>query len=114
MSEPEGRATRIQYAITRPVRLDLATFARLAGLHPDLVRRFVALGLLDANPDAGGELWFASSQLAVAARVQRLRTGLSLNYAALGVVLQLLDRIAELESALRSRPSGGRPWTRTA
>jgi hypothetical protein len=45
--------------------------------------------------------------------LQRLRAGLALNYAALGVVVDLLDRIAVLEAALRRRPSsiGGRPWT---
>ncbi|MFC7642500.1 hypothetical protein ACFQX6_17245 [Streptosporangium lutulentum] len=47
------------------------------------------------------------------ARVQRLRAGFSLNYAALGLVVHLLDRIAELEAALRdrSRPQGGSSWT---
>jgi hypothetical protein len=41
--------------------------------------------------------------LAVIARVQRLRTGLGLNYAAIGLVLDLLDRIDELEMKSRSR-----------
>ncbi|MEA2484637.1 MAG: chaperone modulatory protein CbpM, partial [Thermoleophilaceae bacterium] len=34
---------------------------------------------------------------------QRLRTGLGLNYAAIGLVLDLLDRIDELETNSRSR-----------
>ncbi|HEY8556739.1 MAG TPA: chaperone modulator CbpM, partial [Actinomycetes bacterium] len=38
------------------------------------------------------------------ARIQRLRTGLSLNYAAIGLVLDLLDRIDVLERDLRARP----------
>ncbi|MFD2353761.1 chaperone modulator CbpM [Nonomuraea ferruginea] len=33
--------------------------------------------------------------------MQRLHEGLSINYAAIGVVIDLLDRIAELETALR-------------
>jgi hypothetical protein len=36
------------------------------------------------------------------ARVQRLHFGLSLNYAAIGLVLDLLDRIDELERRERS------------
>ncbi|MET0461281.1 MAG: MerR family transcriptional regulator, partial [Ilumatobacteraceae bacterium] len=40
------------YALTRPVRLDLDAFARAAGLHPDVVRRFVALGLIEASRDS--------------------------------------------------------------
>ena len=104
------------YAIVRLPRLDLETFALATGLHPDLVRRFVALGLLEARADATGQLWFDRAQVPVAARLQRLRDGLGLNYAAIGLVVQLLDRIAELESALRARARpdpGGAPWTRT-
>jgi DNA-binding transcriptional MerR regulator len=98
-------------------RLDLHAFARAAGLHPDLVRRFVALGLLEPDRDAAGALWFSPAQLAAVARLQRLRVGFALNYAALGLVTDLLDRVAELESALRRqrrttlRGSGGPSWT---
>jgi hypothetical protein len=97
------------YPVARPTRLSLDEFARQAGLHPQLVQRFVALGLVDAFRDARGQLWFLPSALVTVARVQRLRAGLSLNYAAIGLVLDLLDRIEELEAA--SRRSGSRPWT---
>jgi hypothetical protein len=97
--------------VRRPV-MTLDTFARASSLHPDLVRRFVALGLLEAHRGADGELCFAPAQLAAAARVQRLRSGLSLNYAALGLVLDLLDRIAALEAALRrTRGKANQQWT---
>jgi len=77
---------------------------------PDLVRRLVALGLLEPERDAAGELWFTPAQLIALARIQRLRAGLGLNYAAIGVVVELLDRVADLERQLRTR-TGGRPWT---
>lgn len=113
----------------RPVQdlMDLQSFAEAAGLHPDFILRLVALGLLEAGsgpalPGEGsrvgtdGEPWFSPAQLAAVARIQRLRSGLALNYAALGLVLDLLDRVAELETALRnrSRATGGTAWTRTA
>lgn len=104
------------YALVRPVprvrRLDLDSFARAAGLHPDVVRRLTALGLLEPDRDTAGALWFTPSQLRVVARIQRLRAGFALNYAALGLVTDLLDRIAELESALRRAAprTGGEPW----
>jgi hypothetical protein len=105
------------YAIVRIPRLDLEAFARATGLHPELIRRLVALGLLDARTDPTGALWFARSEIAAAARLQRLREGLGLNYAAVGVVVELLDRIAELEAALRSRSAhvegGDGEWTAT-
>ncbi len=90
------------YSLMRVSQLDLDSFAHRAGMHPDLVRRLVALGLVEPTRDATGRLWFAAPQLRVVARIQRLRTGLSLNYAALGLVMDLLDRIEVLEAALRT------------
>ncbi|MDF3289859.1 MULTISPECIES: chaperone modulator CbpM [Streptomyces] len=114
----------VHYPLTRPYRLSLDVVARRSGLHPDLVRRFVALSLVDAARDASGELWFAATAPSAIARVQRLRTGLCLNYAAIGLVLDLLDRIESLETELRrvnaahpraDAPIGqrrsGPPWT---
>jgi chaperone modulatory protein CbpM len=88
--------------LVRRERLNLGAFARETHTHPDLIRRLVALGLLDADRDAAGELWFAPSQVAAMGRVQRLRAGFALNYAAIGLVTDLLDRISDLEAALRS------------
>jgi hypothetical protein len=98
---------------TEPANLHLDSFARIAGVHPDLVRRLYALGVLEGRRDAAGELWFPPAEVATVARIQRLRAGLSLNYAAAGLVVDLLDRIAELEAAARqlrrarSRNTGG-------
>jgi hypothetical protein len=93
----------LTYALVLVPRLDLDEFADQAGLHPDLVRRLVALGVLDASRDSAGRLWFARSQLADVGRIQRLRAGFALNYAATGLVIDLLDRIAVLEAAMRRR-----------
>ena len=117
MSVPPPRQPTTRYALARPHRLSLNTTAARAGLHPDLVRRFVALSLLEASRDADGTLWFTETAPVVLARIQRLRAGLSLNYAAIGLVLDLLDRIDRMETALRTRPTarggaGGDPrWT---
>jgi DNA-binding transcriptional MerR regulator len=89
------------YALVRPVLLDLNSFAHATGLHPEAVRRLVALGLLEPVRDAKGELCFPPAQVRLAARIQRLHAGLSLNYAAIGLVIDLLDRIEELETTLR-------------
>ncbi|MET8177501.1 chaperone modulator CbpM [Streptomyces sp. NPDC005336] len=105
--------TSVHYDLVPARRLSLETVAGRTGLHPHLVQRFVALGLVDAERDAAGRLVFAPSATATLARVQRLRAGLCLNYASIGLVLDLLDRIDRLEAALRR--SGARsdqpPWT---
>ncbi len=104
------------YALVRVGQLDVETFAAAAGMHPELVRRLVTLGVLDAGRDSAGGLWLSGSQLAAVGRIQRLRAGFGINYASAGLVLDLLDRIAALEAALRlSRRTGGDlSWTRLA
>jgi chaperone modulatory protein CbpM len=98
----------VNYAMVRAARLSLEEFALMAGMHPDMIRRLVALGLIDADRDTAGDLWFSRGQLAALARVQRLRAGFALNYAAIGLVTDLLDRIAVLEAALRAARQPGR------
>jgi DNA-binding transcriptional MerR regulator len=104
--------TAIRYVLARRSGMQLDAFASRCGLHPDMVRRLVALGLVPCQHDARGDLWFEPSALATVARIQRLRTGLGLNYAAIGLVLDLLDRIDELESASRRRRTS--LWTSTS
>ncbi|MBV8292136.1 MAG: MerR family transcriptional regulator [Mycobacterium sp.] len=103
-----GPGSDERYVLARPTRLSLEVLAQRSGLHPDMVRRWVALGLLPNVQDARGEVWFETSAVGIVARIQRLRAGLGLNYAAIGLVLDLLDRIDELER-LGRRP----PWTST-
>jgi DNA-binding transcriptional MerR regulator len=100
-------------ALARPLRLDLNLYSRLTGVHPELIRRLVRLGLLEVTRDARGDLWFDPSQVAAMARIQRLRSGLGLNYASLGLVLDLLDRITELQNTSTHDHTrfGGPSWT---
>ena len=104
--------TAPRYVLARRPGMQLDVFATRRGLHPDMVRRLVALGLVGCRPDARGDLWFEPSALMTVARIQRLRTGLGLNYAAIGLVLDLLDHIEELESA--SRRGRTSRWTSTS
>jgi hypothetical protein len=67
----------------------VGSLAREAGLHPDLVRRLLSLGLVE--PDAVD----AAARLA---RAARLRRDLGLNYAGAVLACDLLARIEELEA----------------
>lgn len=95
-------------------RLGLDEVSHRCGLHPQVIRQFVTLSLVEAGRDEYGRLWFDVGAPAAIARIQRLRTGLGLNYAAIGLVLDLLDRIEQLEAALRRSGHTGKeqtPWT---
>ena len=51
--------------------LDHEEFARRCGLHPELVRRFWALGLIPAARHLDGSPWFSPAQVPAVARLQR-------------------------------------------
>ncbi len=101
-----------RWPLARPYRLSLDSYARITGVHPDLIRRLVALGLLEITRDAEGNLWFDPSQVREMAKIQRLHLRLNITYASLGLVMDLLDRISDLERAQRrSYSERRRRWT---
>lgn len=81
--------------------LALEVLAREAGMHPELVRRFVALGLLDVDGGSPDAPLFWRDAAARLARAGRLRRDLGLNYAGAVLACQLLERIDALEARLR-------------
>ncbi|MFD0275197.1 chaperone modulator CbpM [Kitasatospora sp. NPDC127111] len=108
MPQNPYRYPLVRVTAARRIGVPLGEFAAATGLHPDLVRRYVALGLLEPATGPAGQPCFDTTHLMRLARIQRLRSGLGLNYAALGVVLDLLDRIDQLEAALAGRAATGR------
>jgi hypothetical protein len=83
-------ATAIVRRSTQPI--EVRVLAGQSGVHPELVARFVALGLLEPHPRD------AAARLALAAR---LRRDLGLNYAGAVLACELLARIDDLERRLR-------------
>jgi hypothetical protein len=80
--------------------VELYVLAREAGLHPDLVRRLVRLGALDATGGTQAAPRFPRDAAARLARVMRLRRDLALNLAGAVLACELLARIDELEQRL--------------
>jgi hypothetical protein len=74
--------------VAQPVEIE--ALARESGLHPEVVRRFVRLGLLETP--------FPRDAAVRLARARRLRRDLGLNYAGAVLACELLARIEELES----------------
>ena len=89
-----------KYPLAYPWRLNLEAVARSSGVHPDVVMRFVDLDLIRPLGDAAGGPWFSTRAPDLIARVMRLHSELSLNYAAIPLVLDLLVRVDSLERRL--------------
>lgn len=100
----------IRYLPVRVVQLDLESAAFKAGVHPDVLLRFVELGLLESRRDASGTLWFPLSTPSRVQTIRRLHAELSLNYAGIGLVLDLLARIEALENQRFIQLKGERSW----
>jgi len=77
---------------TALVLADVRALARRSGLHPEVVRRLIALDAVDPLD------WDAAARLA---RLMRLRRDLGLNVAGAALVCDLLERIEELEARRR-------------
>jgi chaperone modulatory protein CbpM len=81
--------------------LSLDALARQAGLHPELVRRLVRLGLVEPIGGTRSAPLFAPGAPALLARAARLRRDLGLGYPAAVFASELLARIDVLEARLR-------------
>jgi hypothetical protein len=79
----------------------IEVLAREAGLHPELVRRLIGLGLVEPGGGTAAAPLFRRETTAVLARAARLRRDLGLNYAGAVLASELLARIDDLEERLR-------------
>ncbi|MCX7822442.1 MAG: chaperone modulator CbpM [Syntrophobacterales bacterium] len=77
--------------------------ASQCGLHPELIDRFVYLGLIDplCQDPVDGSWLFEESVVPIIKKIVRLRNELGINYAGIGVVLDLLTRLDSLEERVR-------------
>ena len=83
-------------------RLTLEEAAGRAGLHPVLVERFVDFGLIEPAERTGEEMRFDAASLPRLIAISRLRADLGVNLQGVGVILDLVDRLAALQRELES------------
>jgi hypothetical protein len=98
--------------------IGIESLAREAGMHPDLVRRLIALGLVDPHGGTRAGPLFRRQDAPSLARAVRLRRDLGLNYAGAVLACELLARIDRLEERLAARTPAQTQdqvitWTRT-
>jgi hypothetical protein len=100
-SAPRNKVKLIRRTAGGTRLIEVEVLAHEAGLHPDLVRRLLRLGVIDAAGGTAGAPLFPRDAAARLARTMRLRQDLGLNYAGAILATQLLARIEELEDRLR-------------
>ncbi|MBP8645444.1 MAG: hypothetical protein KBH99_04900 [Syntrophobacteraceae bacterium] len=73
-----------------------------SGVHPELVERFLELGLIEfTERDWGNEPLFTVDVVPLIRKILRLRNELGVNYAGIGVILELMAHIESLEARIR-------------
>ena len=75
----------------------LETLAAIAGMHPALVQQFIEFGLIQPIAAHGTVFLFDSSKSSRLRSIKRLRADLGINLQGVAVVLDLLERLRELE-----------------
>jgi chaperone modulatory protein CbpM len=105
MSTTARRATGRRLVPSRRPRraqlVEIDVLAREAGIHPELARRLVRLGLLEPAGGTAAAPRFPRDAAAQLARAVRLRRDLGIDYAGAVLASQLLARIEVLEARLR-------------
>jgi chaperone modulatory protein CbpM len=74
-------------------QLTLDALAGVAGLHPEIVERFVEFGLLNPAGWVGEDLLFDATAVPRLQTIKRLRSEIGINLAGIAVILDLLDRL---------------------
>jgi DNA-binding transcriptional MerR regulator len=93
------RERRYEIVLCRRERdqLTLERLAAAAGIHPGLVERFVAYGLLEPVEWVGPVSLFDAAAVPRLQVIMRLRRDTGVNLAGIGMILDLLDRFRALE-----------------
>jgi DNA-binding transcriptional MerR regulator len=78
-------------------QLTLERLAATAEVHPGLIERFVAYGLLEPVECAGTVLVFDAAAVLRLQLIMRLRRDTGVNLAGMDIILNLLDRLRALE-----------------
>jgi hypothetical protein len=75
-----------------------------AGMHPEIVRRFIGLGLVSPSGGTRAAPLFERQDARLLARAGRLRRDLGVDYTGAVLACELLARIARLEALVAAQP----------
>jgi len=80
--------------------ITLENLAAAVGLHPALVEKYVAYGLVSPAKVESGFAWFDVSAIGRLRAIRRLRRDLCLNLPGIALALDLVERIEVLQQEL--------------
>ena len=80
--------------------LIISVAARMAGMHPQTLRQYDRLGLVQAGRSAGGGRRYSARDVALLREVQRLSQDEGVNLAGIKRIIELEQRVAELSDEL--------------
>jgi len=89
----------LRQKVSRDNLLTLFEAAGQAQVHPELLEKMVDLGLIEPE-QTQPQMLFAPQVVGDICRAMRLHYQLGVNWAGVGLVMDLLERISDLESEL--------------
>ncbi len=82
-----------------PVYL-ISVAARMCGLHPQTLRLYERLGLIQPHRVGNSKRLYSEADIARLRRIQRLTQQLGVNLAGVEIILRLLERIDQMNSEM--------------
>ncbi len=82
-----------------PVYL-ISIAARMCGLHPQTLRLYERLGLIQPHRVGNSKRLYSEADIARLRRIQRLTQQLGVNLAGVEIILRLLERIEQMNSEM--------------
>ena len=106
-------------ATSGPGLIGIDSLSAEAGMHPQLVRRFIGLGLIEPSGGTRAAPLFEHKDARLLAQAARLRRDLGVDYTGAVLACELLTRIAQLERLVAAQAPNRRQhevttWIRTA
>jgi chaperone modulatory protein CbpM len=90
------KSAKYELIVLRPRRdlLPIEDVASRAGVHPEIIRHFIDLGLIEPADRSTAEILLDPEAIHRVCVIQHLRGDLGVNLAGAGVILDLLDRLS--------------------
>lgn len=86
---------------TERALLTVEDLARATALHPGQVQKFVEFGLVEPVAGSGPRRMFAAAAVERLRRIVRLRRDLGVNLAGVAAILEMRDRMEDLQRELQ-------------